>query len=72
MFSKLHTKGPEQHPLYAALTGKESPAPGPVGWNFNKYLVGRDGRIISHFPSDSEPDSPALTKALETALAAKN
>ena len=71
MFAKLHTKGAEQHPLYAALTGKDSPAGGPVGWNFNKFLIGRDGTILNHFPSDAAPDSATVTKAVETALAAK-
>ena len=68
MFSKLHTQGPEQHPLYAALT-KEAPQPGPVEWNFNKFLIGKDGKILKHYPSDIEPDSSELAKDLEAALA---
>lgn len=63
--------GATQHPLYAALTGKDSPFPGDVKWNFGKFLIGRDGKILARFQSGDEPDSPAVTKAIETALAAK-
>jgi len=69
MFDKLHTKGAEQHPLYTALSGPTSPVPGPVTWNFNKYLISRDGKILAHFESDVEPDSSTLTKAIDAALA---
>jgi glutathione peroxidase len=71
LFDKLHVKGAEQHPLYDALTGSTSPVPGPVKWNFGKFLIGRDGKIIARFDSKVEPDSDELTKAVETALAAK-
>ena len=71
LFDKLHTKGPEQHPLYAALTGPASPVPGPVKWNFGKFLVGRDGKIIARYDSKVTPDAPELTQAIEAALAAK-
>jgi len=69
LFDKLHTKGPEQHPLYTALSGPTSPVAGPVTWNFNKYLISRDGKILAHYESDVEPDSSTLTKAIEGALA---
>jgi glutathione peroxidase len=71
LYEKLHVKGPEQHPLYAALTGPESLTPGPVKWNFGKFLIGRDGKLLARFDSKVEPDSDELTKAIETALAAK-
>ncbi|MCE9611641.1 MAG: glutathione peroxidase [Chthoniobacter sp.] len=71
LFDKLHVKGEEQHPLYATLTGADSPAPGPVKWNFGKFLIGRDGKIIARFDSKITPDSPELTQAIEAALAAK-
>lgn len=71
MFDKLHVKGSEQHPLYAALTSKESPYPGPVSWNFGKFLIGKDGKILNRFDSKVKPDSPEVTKAIEAALAAK-
>lgn len=72
LMEKVKVKSGEgQHPLYAALTGKDSPFPGEVKWNFGKFLIGRDGRIAARFQSGDEPDSAAVTKALEAALAAK-
>jgi glutathione peroxidase len=71
LFDKLHVKGPEQHPLYTALTGKQSSLPGDVKWNFSKFLIGRDGKLIKRFDSKVTPDSPELTEAIEAALAGK-
>lgn len=71
MFDKVHVKGPGQHPLYAALSGKDSPFPGDVKWNFGKFLIGRDGRIIKRFEPKVAPDSPEVTEAIEAALAQK-
>jgi len=71
MFDKLHVKGPEQHPLYTALSGKESPFPGDVKWNFGKFLIGRDGRIVKRFEPKATPDSPEVAQAIEAALAEK-
>ena len=71
LFDKLHVKGDAQSPLYAALTGPESPVPGPVKWNFGKFLIGRDGKIIARYDSKVTPDAPELTQAIEAALAAK-
>ena len=68
LFDKLHTKGADQHPLYSALSGSSSPVAGPVTWNFNKYLISRDGKILAHYESDVEPDSSTLQKAIEGAL----
>lgn len=71
LFTKLHVKGAEQHPLYEALSGKSSPFPGPVKWNFGKFLVGKDGKILARFDSGVKPNSAELTAAIEAALAAK-
>jgi len=71
LFDKLHVKGPEQHPLYAALTGKDSPFPGQIQWNFGKFLIGRDGKILKRFEPKVTPDSEQITQAIEAALAAK-
>ena len=71
LFDKIHVTGPQQHPLYASLTGPESPAPGAVKWNFGKFLVGRDGKVLARFDSATKPDSKELTAAVERALAAK-
>ena len=71
MFDKLHVLGPDQHPLYVALTGKDSSAPGPVKWNFGKFLIGRDGKLIARFDSKVTPESPELNQAIQAALAKK-
>ena len=68
MTAKVSVKGADQHPLYAALTGPESSAPGPVKWNFGKCLVGKDGKLIARWDSKTEPDDAALTSAIEAAL----
>jgi len=71
LFAKLHVKGPEQHPLYLALTGRDAPYPGDVKWNFGKFLISRDGKILKRFEPATTPDSPQVTAAIEAALAAK-
>jgi glutathione peroxidase len=65
MFSKLVTKaGPDQSPIYALL-GRSGSLP---SWNFGKYLLGKDGRVIQYFPSKVAPDAPELREAIEKAL----
>ncbi len=71
MFDKIDVNGAKRHPLYVALAGKGSPFAGNISWNFNKFLVGRDGKIIARFDSEVEPESAAVVKAIEAALAAK-
>ena len=71
LFDKIHVKGPEQHPLYKELSGKGSPFPGDVKWNFGKFIISRDGKILKRFDSAAKPDSPQVTEAIEAALAAK-
>lgn len=63
MFAKVGVKS-SPHPLYTALQS----AAGEVGWNFEKFLVGKDGKVIRKFGSDVEPDSPELLAAIEEAL----
>ncbi len=66
MFSKLVTKaGPEQSPIYAYL-GRSGSLP---SWNFGKYLVGKDGRVLQYFSSNVAPEAPELRAAIENALA---
>ena len=65
IFSKVVVKGPGQHPLYAALTqGKD------ITWNFEKFLVDRDGNVVERFTPDVTPDSPQVLLAIEKALGA--
>ncbi|MCK6546680.1 glutathione peroxidase [Myxococcota bacterium] len=65
MFEKVKTKGAGKHAIYAFLGATH----GEPKWNFHKYLVGKDGRVIAAFPSNVAPDSPELKKAIDAALA---
>jgi glutathione peroxidase len=74
MFSKISVKGDDIHPLYAFLTAKETNPTfsGSITWNFNKFLIGKDGAIIGRFGSRTKPDSKELAAAIEAALKASN
>ena len=71
MFDKIEVNGPNRHPLYVQLAGKDSPFPGNIGWNFTKFLVGPDGKILKRFNSPVKPDSPEVIQAIKSALATK-
>jgi len=71
LFDKIDVNGEKRHPLYTALAGKESPFPGDIKWNFGKFLIGRDGKIIKRFEPKTVPDDPQVIAAIEAALAAK-
>jgi len=68
LFSKVSVKGKDIHPLYAYLT-QATPFPGDIKWNFNKFLVGPDGRVAARFDSKVKPTSPEVTSAIEKLLA---
>lgn len=69
MFAKIDVKGPNQHPLFAFLTGRDSPFPGKVGWNFSKFVVNGDGEVTARFSSFVSPKSNTLRTAIDRALA---
>ena len=71
MFDKIEVNGANRNPLYVLLAGKDSPFPGNITWNFNKFLIGKDGKILKRFDSKITPESTELTQAVEAALAAK-
>jgi glutathione peroxidase len=70
MFAKLKVKGKEQHPLYSELTKAEDAKgkAGNVKWNFEKFLVNREGQIVGRFRSKVKPDDPEVVGAIESAL----
>jgi glutathione peroxidase len=70
MFSKISVKGADQHPFYQFLTAKETNPEfsGEIPWNFTKFLVGKDGKIIGRFAPGDEPTGDAVTKAIEKAI----
>jgi glutathione peroxidase len=73
IFSKIVVKGSGIHPLYQFLTNRQSNGKfgGEIPWNFTKFLVDRQGHVIARFEPKVEPESPEVTKAIETALAAQ-
>lgn len=68
MFSSSAVKGKDANPLFAQLAQATGKAP---TWNFNKYLVGRDGKAVAYYGSKATPQSPEVLAAVEKALAAK-
>lgn len=70
LFAKIAVKGEEQAPLYRYLT-KESPFQGEVQWNFQKYLVDREGNVIARFAPRTRPDDPKLVETVEAAVRGK-
>jgi len=68
---KIEVNGDGRHALYAELTGVPDAADGTTGdirWNFEKFLVGRDGGVIARFAPTVVPDDPAVVEAIESAL----
>ena len=70
LFSKVEVKGPNQTPLYKYLTNKEiNPKfAGDVEWNFAKFLIGRDGKVVSRFKAGTDPLTPDVEKTIVAAL----
>ena len=74
MTSKIEVNGDGRDPVYDVLTG-EADAEGKAGdiqWNFEKFVVGRDGNVIGRFRPLVEPDDPALRACIDTALRAND
>src|SRR5436309_2735712 len=71
LFDKIDVNGPKRHPLYTSLAGKDSPFPGDIKWNFGKFLIGRDGKILKRFEPRTVPNAPEVVAAIEAALATK-
>jgi glutathione peroxidase len=68
---KIEVNGDGRHPLYEQLTATEDSADGHVGdvrWNFEKFLVGRDGEVVGRFAPQVVPDDPAIVGAIESLL----
>ena len=68
LFSKLDVNGPNQHPLFDWMTGDDAPYPGPISWNFEKFLIGRDGLILRRYPPRVDPDDFGLRRDVLDAL----
>ncbi len=70
IFSKVPLAGEHMAPLYQFLTDKQAnpTTGGPIRWNFTKFLVNREGKVVQRFEPDVTPDSPELAEAIEKAL----
>jgi len=73
MFAKVDVNGDKADPLYKLLTATDvkPKGKGKVSWNFEKFLIGRDGNVVARFEPKTAPDDPAVIKALEAELAKK-
>lgn len=67
MFSKIVVKGDGIDPLYDWLTSTEGFS-GPIEWNFAKFLIGKDGKVVARFKPRTQPESPEVKAAIESAL----
>lgn len=68
MFTKVAVKGDKAHPFYADLARRAGQTP---RWNFHKYLIGRDGKTVRSYPSQTEPDDAALLRDVQALLSAR-
>jgi len=69
MFSKISVKGEDEHPLYKWLIASSDRPNDDIEWNFSKFVIGKDGKVVARFKSKSTPDSPEVTAAIDAALA---
>jgi len=70
LFSKISVKGDDKHPLYRYLT-EQSPFPGEVEWNFQKYLIDRSGKVVARYHHRTKPSAPDIVQDVERVLAAR-
>jgi glutathione peroxidase len=68
MMSKISVKGKDAHPLYAQLAAQPEPVGGEPEWNFDKFLVNRDGEVVARFKPRTTPEAPELRERIEQLL----
>ncbi len=68
MSAKLEVNGTGRHPLYAWLTDPENGNPGDIQWNFEKFLIGRDGRLLKRYAPTTKPRDNGLMQDIADAL----
>jgi glutathione peroxidase len=73
MFSKIEVNGEGADPLYKYLTALQTKpvGPGKISWNFEKFLINRQGEVVARFGPRTKPDAPDVVAAIEKALAEK-
>jgi glutathione peroxidase len=65
---KIDVNGAKRHPLYAWLTAKENGFPGDISWNFEKFLIARDGRVACRYPCATKPTDATFLQDLADVL----
>lgn len=71
IMDKVDVNGANRHAVYKALAGEGAAFPGDIKWNFGKFLIGKDGKVLKRFEPRTAPDDAEVTKAIEAALATK-
>ena len=66
--AKLEVNGAARHPLYAFLTAPENGFAGDIEWNFEKFLIGRDGKVLKRYPPPTKPQDSGLLQDISDAL----
>lgn len=69
MSAKLDVNGSHRHPLYRYLTSSDTGVPGDIEWNFEKFLIGRDGKVLKRYPPGTPPQDTGLLQDIADALA---
>jgi len=68
LFNKVHVKGKEQAPLFAMLTNNEITGKSSIKWNFEKFIIDKEGNVIDRFRSITKPESKKITSLIEKEL----
>jgi glutathione peroxidase len=68
MSAKLEVNGANRHALYSFLTSPANGFPGDITWNFEKFLIGRDGRVLKRYPPPTKPQDSGLLQDISEAL----
>jgi glutathione peroxidase len=71
LFSKIEVNGDNNCELYKRLTGEGAKFPGKISWNFEKFLINREGQVVARFAPRTAPDDPQVVRAIEKELAKK-
>lgn len=68
MFDKVHVKGDEKAPLFDLLTNNSVTGKSPIKWNFEKFIIDKEGNVVDRFRSITKPDSKKITSLIEKEL----
>ena len=68
MYKKIHVNGDNRHKLYQFLVGNDPTDQGNIGWNFEKFLVDKTGKVVGRYGSSVNPQDSAITEKIESSL----